>query len=74
VKYHNVYEVLDIGIVRAEHVQKHDIDGIQQPTQIIEHNVHHEIQQLQRHQVNHLVVYLVQEKQHVDEIDQQLQY
>jgi hypothetical protein len=29
VKYDNVYELHDIGIVRAKHVQKHEQDGIQ---------------------------------------------
>jgi hypothetical protein len=48
VQYDNVYEVLDIIIVKAKHVQKHDIDGIHQLTQMIEQNVHHEIQQLQQ--------------------------
>jgi hypothetical protein len=47
-KYHNVCELLDTIIVRAEHAQKHDIDGIHQTTQMIEYNVHDEIQQLQQ--------------------------
>jgi hypothetical protein len=51
-----VFEMLDIGIVKPQHVQKHDIDGIHQAIQMIEHNVYHEIQQLQQQQVHHLVV------------------
>ncbi|MDR3151189.1 MAG: hypothetical protein LBU14_06600 [Candidatus Peribacteria bacterium] len=59
--------------IEQQSVQKYDTDTIQQHEVVLEHNVHHDIQQLQQ-QAHHLViVHQQRKKQLVDEVYQKIQ-